>query len=191
MHFHVLCSNSSDYQVRRDMPYPPHLSNAHLGKTYRDVHIRTHSARTDSLIAAGPSIDGRYSHMFYHVRHKVELDRFLDEDPYSQIGIWCETEISALRFLVSTKARSLLHVDTGQKRQVIAAVGQVKSQQDVDEASLTAARDEGKLIVAGITERQKFFGWINTTDIHVADELLATCGITLMKDETHDIFWVL
>jgi uncharacterized protein YciI len=187
MYFHILCQNSSDYEIRREMAYPRHLPNALLGETYREVHVRLHMARTDAVIAAGPTLNGKYAHMFYRANDRATMNGYLEADPYTCIGAWQNLQVRRLSFMIHAE-RVPPRLDGA--RRVMAVSGRLDDV-DIVATSLTVARDSGWLIAGGITEDNEFVGWVNTIDRDFACDRLADHGISLSNEGAHEVIWVL
>lgn len=188
MFFHLVATNSADYFERRDRPFPRELQNAEYGATHRLAHINRWLATRDICRTAGPSIDGAIADTFLCTPDRKALDEFLRTDPYVVGGVWEKVDIAP--FVQITEFGATVEACLDGSRRVTAIEGTLTSNPTVT-AALEKMRSDGKLVVGGVREGDRFIAWVRPPEATEAVRLLGTYGIEPDGLKTRTMVWVL
>ena len=180
MLFHVECTHGADYLALRDRVLPD-------SRTVRQAHVALHIGRGDSVVAAGPRVDGAGAHLLYEAPDAATLAQWLQADPYAVAGVWSHMSWRAVPDCVRGATRASPRLD-GSRRAVLIA-GELDGVATAGDA-LARARQRDTLVGAGVDADGRFAGWFGGGREHalaVAEEL----GLHPARRDLVEIVWAL
>jgi hypothetical protein len=159
---YVLVTASDDYLVRRE----PH----------RRAHVeRLLALRGQGLvIAAGPAPDGRTAEVFYRTSDRAQVERLVEDDPYTQAGVWTAFTVRGISALVEPTSEAPVSLDGSRRVTIVEAP---TTDPGAARLALVELRATGRLAFGGVLDDGRTLAVVACAEEGVAVGLLAETGL--------------